>query len=203
MQTLLLLVAPALFAASIYMELGRIILVTDGEPHSLIRAKWLTKIFVIGDVVSFICQGAGGGIQAGGSASGYKLGEHIIIVGLVVQIVFFGMFCVVAGVFHFRMWRAPTRRVTSKDLPWQRHLFALYAGSLLILIRSIFRLAEYAQGNGGYIISHEVFLYVFDGCLMLGAMCIFAWFHPSEINALLHGGGGKVMKHGVNVYTMV
>jgi hypothetical protein len=41
------------------MLLGRIILVTDGEVHSLIRQGWLTKIFVTGDVISFLMQGAG------------------------------------------------------------------------------------------------------------------------------------------------
>jgi len=59
MQSLLLLLAPALFAASIYMVLGRIILLVDGEAHSLIRAKWLTKFFVLGDVLSFLTQSAG------------------------------------------------------------------------------------------------------------------------------------------------
>lgn len=58
-QTLLLLVSPALFAASIYMILGRIILVTDGENYSPIRRAWLTKMFVLGDVLSFVLQGAG------------------------------------------------------------------------------------------------------------------------------------------------
>ena len=41
------------------MELGRIILMTDGETHSLIRRKWLTKIFVCGDVLSFMTQASG------------------------------------------------------------------------------------------------------------------------------------------------
>lgn len=41
------------------MMLGRIILVTDGEAHSVISKKWLTKIFVTGDVISFLMQGAG------------------------------------------------------------------------------------------------------------------------------------------------
>ena len=59
LQSLLLLVAPALYAASIYMMLGRIILLTDGEQHSMIRKRWLTKIFVAGDVASFMMQGAG------------------------------------------------------------------------------------------------------------------------------------------------
>jgi hypothetical protein len=59
LQTIVLLVAPALLAASIYMMLGRIILVTDGEQHSLIPKRWLTKLFVTGDVISFLMQGAG------------------------------------------------------------------------------------------------------------------------------------------------
>jgi hypothetical protein len=58
-QSVLLLVAPALFAASIYMELGRIIRLTDGEIHSVIRTKWLTKVFVFGDVFSFLMQSSG------------------------------------------------------------------------------------------------------------------------------------------------
>jgi len=57
--TILVLVAPAIYAASVYMCLGRIILVTDGEAHSLVPRRYLTKFFVIGDVVSFIMQGAG------------------------------------------------------------------------------------------------------------------------------------------------
>ena len=59
MQTLLLLVAPALYAASVYMTLGRIILHTRGEHLSPIKRTLLTKIFVIGDVFSFLVQSGG------------------------------------------------------------------------------------------------------------------------------------------------
>lgn len=59
MQSVLLLVAPALFAASIYMELGRIVLMVDGERHLFIRRTWLTKLFVAGDVLSFLMQSSG------------------------------------------------------------------------------------------------------------------------------------------------
>jgi hypothetical protein len=58
-QALLILVAPALFAATIYMELGRIVTLVEGEDYTLIRKKWLTKIFVCGDVLSFMVQSAG------------------------------------------------------------------------------------------------------------------------------------------------
>jgi len=59
MQSLLLLVAPALLAASIYMMLGRIILATDGESYALIKRRWSTKLFVIGDVFSFLIVSSG------------------------------------------------------------------------------------------------------------------------------------------------
>jgi hypothetical protein len=59
MHTFFVLVAPSVFAASIYMCLGRAISATDGEAHSLVRKRWLTKMFVIGDVIAFMMQGAG------------------------------------------------------------------------------------------------------------------------------------------------
>jgi hypothetical protein len=43
----------------------------------------------------------------------------------------------------------------------------LYAISLMIMIRSIYRLAEYVQGTEGYLSSHEWTLYVFDSVPML------------------------------------
>jgi hypothetical protein len=41
------------------MFLGRIILALQAELHALLRKKLLTKIFVTGDVLSFLLQGAG------------------------------------------------------------------------------------------------------------------------------------------------
>lgn len=58
-QIMFILVAPALFAATIYMELGRIIMLCDGAHHSLVPLRWLTKVFVAGDVLSFVLQALG------------------------------------------------------------------------------------------------------------------------------------------------
>ncbi|KAI5204219.1 RTA1-domain-containing protein [Aureobasidium subglaciale] len=203
LQAILILVAPALFAASIYMELGRIILLTDGEHHSIIPKKWLTKTFVIGDVISFCLQAAGGGIMAAGTLSALENGEHITIGGLVVQIIFFGFFVVVSITFNRRMNKNPTSRSMISFNPWRKHLYALYGGSALILIRSIFRLIEYSQGNDGYLISHEWFLYIFDAVLMLATMLVFAWYHPSEIWAMLNMNGGKMVNHGYKIESAI
>jgi hypothetical protein len=37
-----------------------------------------------------------------------KTGEHIIIVGLIIQLLFFGFFVIVAGVIHRRTIKFPT-----------------------------------------------------------------------------------------------
>lgn len=58
-QSLLILLAPTLYAASIYMVLGRIITFVKGEHLSYVPVKWMTKLFVAGDVLSFILQAAG------------------------------------------------------------------------------------------------------------------------------------------------
>ena len=58
-------------------------------------------------------------------------------------------------------------------------------------------------GNDGYLISHEVFLYVFDALLMLLVSVLFAIVHPSEINAQLHGPGSKRIEKVVLTHSTV
>lgn len=55
----MILLAPPLYAASIYMTLGRLIRYLDAEALSIVPIRWLTLIFVIGDVVAFVMQAAG------------------------------------------------------------------------------------------------------------------------------------------------
>jgi hypothetical protein len=58
-QSLLVLLAPTLYAASIYMILGRTIKFLHAERLSPVPVRWMTKTFVAGDILSFILQGAG------------------------------------------------------------------------------------------------------------------------------------------------
>ena len=58
-QSILLLIAPVLFAASIYMELGHIIRLVDGDALAIIRTRHLTWIFVTGDIFAFLVQSSG------------------------------------------------------------------------------------------------------------------------------------------------
>lgn len=135
--------------------------------------------------------------MASGTSSALSLGENIIIAGLSVQIWFFSCFVVVSAIFHSKMRRNPTEAALVPSNPWRSSLYSLYLGSILIWVRCVFRLIEYAQGNDGYLISHEAFLYVFDALLMFGVMVLFALVHPSILNATMHGHGTVFLEKGV------
>ena len=124
----------------------------------------------------------GGGIQAGGTLALLNLGEKIIIVGLFLQVVFFGIFITVATVWHMRFKHQNAIQLTAKrDAIWRKYMWSLYGGSALIMVRSIFRIIEYLMGNDGFLLRHEYFLYIFDAFLMFLVMVLFLWLHPSKL----------------------
>ncbi|GAB1217331.1 hypothetical protein ATERTT37_006569 [Aspergillus terreus] len=190
--TMLILVAPPLFAASIYMTLGRVIVALNEESASLVRVRLLTKVFVVGDVISFLLQCGGGGYMAAGTLDAMQNGEHIVIAGLAIQLLWFGFFVVVASVFHWRVVHRPRHthpkelRSQSSRFSWHSLMWALYIACALILVRSIFRVVEFVQGNAGFIMRHEYLLYIFDGLLMaLTGIVLFVVFPGSFVST--HG----------------
>ncbi|KAM0330177.1 hypothetical protein ACHAQA_004351 [Verticillium albo-atrum] len=169
------------------MVLGRLIRILEAERYSPISPKWSTKVFVLGDVLSFITQGAGGAILARArSMSDLRLGENIIIAGLALQIAFFGVFIVVICVFHYRINANPTNRCHSTIVPWRRFIWILYGASILIMVRSVFRVAEYVMGSDGPLLATEAYLYVFDAALMFVVVGLFNVFHPGRIIQMEH-----------------
>jgi hypothetical protein len=147
--TLAILLAPILFAASIYMFLGRIIRSTGCDSYSMIRTTWLTKIFVGGDISCFLVQAVGAVmITSNGSGSTRKTGKNIILFGLVLQVLIFLFFLVVALIFHKRMnSRGPNVKRTASSFDWQKYIWQLYIVSVFVTIRNIFRTVEYAAGS--------------------------------------------------------
>ncbi|KAK3361792.1 RTA1 like protein-domain-containing protein [Lasiosphaeria ovina] len=188
-QNTMILLAPVLFAAAIYMTLGRAIRSSGGERHSLIRPAWLTKLFVSGDVLSLMVQGGAAGLMVTGGSQA-KTGQNIIIGGLALQVLIFGLFCAAAFVFHLRMRRDPVVMATERApditarggvVHWRQTLRVLYVVSGLVMGRSVFRVIEFSMGQDGYLLSTEWPLYVFDALPMLTVMAVFWWWFPSAI----------------------
>lgn len=106
----------------------------------------MAGIFVTGDCFAFLLQASGGGMQA---ASKPSLGQTLIMAGLGVQVAFFAFFMVTAVIFQVRARRAVSDVVAGTNINWVRLVYVLYGASILILVRSIFRLIEYGGGNDG------------------------------------------------------
>ncbi|KAL6228649.1 RTA1 like protein-domain-containing protein [Aspergillus navahoensis] len=153
--------------------------------HIFQMFKSRMSFFVAGDVPSFLLQGAGGSIQSSGNLESMKNGEHIIVVGLFVQIFFFGFFTITASHFYWKIKKYPIPRSCTPDIPWSKHLHVLHLASFLIMVRPISRLTEYLQGNNGYLCHHEIYLYISDALLMFITMVTFNVVHPQEVGRLL------------------
>ncbi|KIL85257.1 hypothetical protein FAVG1_11687 [Fusarium avenaceum] len=174
-----ILVAPALFAASVYMTLGRIIRSIQAQQLSIIRVKLLTKLFVIGDIISFAVQSGGATMMA--TSGDPKLGENIIVAGLFVQIIVFGIYIVTSAIFHYRVRTQRPNVYANFGNNWEKLLIMLYIVSALIMVRSVFRVVEFVGGQDGYLLKHEWTLYIFDALLMFAAVAIFAWRFPGPV----------------------
>lgn len=183
MQSILLLIAPALFAASIYMTLGRVIRSVHGEQRSIIRPTRLTRLFVTIEIVSFFAQATGGGFQASKNFN-KETAKNIILTGLVVQISGFGLFAYTALIWHMRMRRSPTGvAVADSSKRWEKIMIMLYTVSVLIMVRSVFRVIEYVLGADGYLMRHEWPPYVYDALPMLITVGVFAWWYPGRLDS--------------------
>lgn len=188
-QSTFILLAPVLYAASIYMVLGRLIRGVHGEPFSLVPAKWLTWLFVLGDLLALNVQGNGAGLTAKQKTK--KVGQGLVIAGLFVQLIFFGFFMVVAAVFHMRMRRSLAKEPrSSSNVPWRQGLRMLYICSALIILRSIFRVVEYIMGTDGYPLTHEWTMYVFDAAPMWTVQVVFFIWFPDKLHGQNEGSEG-------------
>ena len=116
--------------------------------------------------------------MASSKSSTSELGSHIVLAGLLAQILIFGFFIVIAVVFHHRLQARPTRQSYDPILRWKIFMYILYATCTLIMIRYVVRVAKFIEGFSGFIILHEVFLYVFDGLPMAAVMALFIIWYP-------------------------
>lgn len=180
-QNMFILLPPVLFAATIYMCLGRLIRLLQGEHLSLIRPSRLTKVFVSFDILSFFVQGNSAPFSALADKNPIfpKLGQALVLIGLTIQLLSFSAFFVVARKFHNSIKAQPTQASSQVDQSWHKVFRMLYYTSILIIIRSFFRLVEFAMGNDGYLLGNEWPLFVFDTIPMLAVCVLFFTWYPS------------------------
>jgi hypothetical protein len=213
-QLLLILLAPLWINAFVYMVLGRAIhffLPAEYDRILGLRARRITLIFVLFDIAAFLVQATGGSMTSNSEPiSTQKLGLHIYMGGVGLQLFFICVFIVLASQFqrklHAMMRRSgidrPTLLSTFRRTPYMKYestqeeameqsyksperavhiLYVIYLVLLLIIFRNIYRLIEFSQGVLSNITTHEWYAYVFDAVPMLFALIILAGFHPGRV----------------------
>ncbi|PVH86718.1 RTA1 like protein [Cadophora sp. DSE1049] len=168
-QSLLIILPPSLYAATIYMIYGRIAVFANAPGASIIRPVRVTKIFVVGDVIAFL-------IMA-------NTGQKVILFGLFVQLAFFGFFLFVALIFYKRMQSSPARYTIPSygKHTWVQLIKLLFAAAAIIILRCIFRVIEFGQGHSGYLATHEVYMYIFDALPMFLVQAMFHLVHAGDV----------------------
>ncbi|EXJ59891.1 hypothetical protein A1O7_04038 [Cladophialophora yegresii CBS 114405] len=182
-QVLLIVLSPILLAASVYMFLGRLITAADGERYAPIKRKWMSKVFLLGDWLCLQVQSSGvSWLGNAKSVSAIQGARDVVLAGLALQIVFFIFFLSVAGTWqarvrHLALWQ----RCKESGLPLGRILLSLYLIGIIMVARNTYRLAEYAQGEDGYLNSYEWPMYCFDAILMAAVMAIALFWYTIEL----------------------
>ncbi|WZH42148.1 Rtm1-like protein [Fusarium acuminatum] len=176
--------APVLIAAGNYLLISRLILaVLPPSHHRILKipGQRLTPIFVACDVIAFLIQGSGSGIASSDNWQGEmeKIGVKVLVAGLSFQLVAFSLFLCVFRRFHVLAGRMA---VDNAPTGWRKVVLAVYISSILIMvsIRCVFRVVEFAGGRDSYAFIHEWPFWVFESLPMVGAIGIFCIYHPSR-----------------------
>ena len=100
-------IAPTLFLASIYLTFCRIILVYT-DHLSRLRPRSYALYFITSDIISLILQSVGGGLASAAHDYDEKEGYlHIMVAGLVLQVVSLLIFIGLALEFVHEVYKSP------------------------------------------------------------------------------------------------
>ncbi|OBT98868.1 hypothetical protein VE01_03295 [Pseudogymnoascus verrucosus] len=216
LQNVLILGGPTFLAATVYMTLGRYIVALDAHDHAMIAPRWITRIYILIDVLCFVSQFMGAGIQASGDPKIINIGNKAILGGLIFQLVAFAFFVLMAIRVHSRL-NGRHEVYTAMPSRWpmsRKYFWGLYVVSVLFIVRNLVRAIEYAQQatsggisyatrntdgtitipkkeGSGSIGSNEIFLYIFDAAPMALVALTFLLLHPGRMLKAVRSGKGE------------
>ncbi|KAI9503873.1 hypothetical protein GGI25_005652 [Coemansia spiralis] len=172
-MTLFLLLPPNALALANYKTVGEII---KHNPNVATQRFWLRPRFVnwfyfSSDLFSILMQGAGGGMMT--KMSSRDAGKTIVLIGLTVQLFFFACFLVTAVFVWRRPYEVYAGNSSTPQAAKNRVLGVVSATTVILYMRSIYRIAEFADGYGGKIYRAEWAFYVFDTILVFLAFVVY------------------------------
>ncbi|KAK0732323.1 RTA1 like protein-domain-containing protein [Lasiosphaeris hirsuta] len=185
-STLLFLLAPLWINAFVYMIVARLVYYLLPQERILgMSPRWLAKIFVAADIVSFLVQAAGGSMLANIEGGDIVItGQRVYMAGIGVQLFFVVVFGVVTVVFFRRLRQRMHNGTLARSTSWVTPLvWVLISVILLIVVRVIFRLVEFGGGasESNPILTNEAYQLGLDAFPMFIALLILNTVHPGLV----------------------
>lgn len=175
--------APVFVSACIYIDLTEILFWSDGHGFKLVQIppKTILWTFIAADIFCTALQ------ITGSALIGHKASQredptqvnYILISGLAVQALAFLIFLLILAKVIITIFSADDGKkiIRGKGIA----IAALSCSGLLVILRTIFRLIESAQGVYGYLSSHEAFFGSLEYAPIVVAVTILSLWHPGRI----------------------
>ncbi|KAJ7115433.1 RTA1-like protein [Mycena epipterygia] len=144
-------------------------------------------VFISCDIVALVIQAVGGGLASTASdLSGANLGAKVMLAGIVVQFSAIVLYAYLASDFLLcyhqdRPLRLPSGGRGILDSRLQMMIAALAFSTLVLFIRSVYRIIELAGGWHGRVLHTEVYFNVLDGGMVVLAIICINVAHPGRL----------------------
>lgn len=137
--------------------------------------KVILWVFIVCDVIATIVQVAGAAMIGSAYSNGKDptTPNHILLAGLSFQVFSFFIFILVFLAFCYKSRNATTRN-------FKIFAAATFVATLAVYLRTIFRLAETAEGLMRNLSTHEVYFGCLEFLPIVVAVYIFIWYHPGK-----------------------
>lgn len=168
-----------------------------GDEISIIRPIWYTRFFIFCDMISLSLQGAGGGLAASATQdSTMKLGNNLMLAGLIFQIVSLLLFATACIHFFirvrkFKSLKNPLYRKVRSSAKFRGFLCALNVSFITIFTRCIYRAVELGGGWNNKLMREEtpyIILeswYVGTRRFVIYGRLLTVWFYSMIVIAVL------------------
>ncbi|MCJ1475745.1 hypothetical protein MMC13_004409 [Lambiella insularis] len=175
-QYFFIVVAPVLLSISIYQILS-ILIGHFGQETSPLPKTWVLTIFITSDVIATVTQIVGASLigVAESRRKDPQVPNDVLLAGLAFQVFTFLIFLILFATF---LWRA--KKMLSKRSDMRVFLIVVVVATLLVYLRTCFRLAETSQNTFGYLSSHEAFFGCLEFAPVVAALLLFNVWHPGR-----------------------
>ncbi|KAK4865527.1 hypothetical protein LT330_009315 [Penicillium expansum] len=182
-----LTIGPAFISASIYICLGRIVVIY-GENISRLSPRAYTIVFIVCDVVSLLLQASGGAVTSIADADQPDMaqaGINTMIAGLSFQVASLAIFMAFCLDFAWKVYRnqhelnPDTHLIDLRNsIKWKAFLVGLALATITIFTRSAFRVAELQGGFHSSLANDEVVFMILEGAMLSIALLSMTILHP-------------------------